>query len=37
VILKHLEEILDELGTSKKAKDLETLAFHLLTMPTIEF
>lgn len=36
VILKHLEEILDELGTSKKAKDLETLAFHLLTMPSLE-
>ena len=36
VILAHLEEILDELGTSKKARDLETLAFHLLTMPSIE-
>jgi len=36
VILEHLEEILDELGGSKKARDLETLAFHLLTMPSIE-
>ncbi|HNW95616.1 MAG TPA: hypothetical protein PKL60_05450 [Anaerolineaceae bacterium] len=36
VILEHLEEILDKLGDSKKARDLETLAFHLLTMPLIE-
>jgi hypothetical protein len=36
VILAHLEEILDELGSSKKARDLETLAFHLVTMPIIE-
>ena len=36
VILEHLEEILDELGSSKKARDLETLAFHLLTMPIHE-
>lgn len=36
VILEHLEEILDKLGDSKKARDLETLAFHLLTMPSIE-
>jgi hypothetical protein len=31
----HMDEILAELGTSKKAKDLETLAFHILTLPEI--
>lgn len=31
----HIEEILAELGTSKKARDLETLAFHILTLPEI--
>jgi len=31
----HMDEILRELGTSKKAKDLETLAFHILTLPEI--
>lgn len=36
VIKAHIDEILDDLGTSKKARDLETLAFHLLTMPVIE-
>jgi len=36
VIRSHIEEIINELGDSKKARDLETLAFHLLTLPTIE-
>lgn len=36
VIKSHIDEILEDLGTSKKARDLETLAFHLLTMPVIE-
>ena len=35
VIKAHIDEILAELGTSKKAKDLETLAFHILTLPEI--
>lgn len=35
IIRSHFEEIVDQLGTSKKAKDLETLAFHLITMPEI--
>lgn len=36
VIKAHIDEILEDLGNSKKARDLETLAFHLLTMPVIE-
>ena len=35
IIRGHFEEILEELGTSTKARDMETLAFHLLTMPEI--
>jgi DNA-binding NarL/FixJ family response regulator len=35
IIRRHFEEILDQLGSSKKARDLETLAYHLLTMPEI--
>lgn len=35
IIRHHFEEILTELNTSKKARDLETLAFHLITMPDI--
>lgn len=35
VIRHHFEEILDQLDTSKKARDLETLAYHLITMPDI--
>lgn len=35
VIQSHFEEIMAQLGTSRKAKDLETLAYHLLTMPDI--
>lgn len=31
----HIDEILSELGNSKKARDLETLAFHILTLPEI--
>lgn len=36
VIKAHIKDILEDLGTSKKARDVETLAFHLLTMPSIE-
>lgn len=36
VIKIHIDRILEDLGTSKKARDLETLAFHLLTMPIID-
>lgn len=36
VIREHINDIIAELGTSKKAKDLETLAFHILTLPDIE-
>ena len=36
VIKSHIDRILEDLGTSKKARDLETLAFHLLTMPVID-
>ncbi len=36
IIQNHVEEIITQLGDSKKARDLETLAFHLLTMPYIE-
>lgn len=35
-ITKKLDKIIKDLGTGKKARDLETLAFHLLTMPVIE-
>jgi len=35
IIRNHFEEILAEIGTSKKARDLETLAYHLITMPEI--
>lgn len=33
IIRKRFEEIMAEIGTSKKARDLETLAYHLITMP----
>ena len=36
VINDHYKEIITQLKTSTKARDLETLAFHLLTMPIIE-
>jgi hypothetical protein len=35
IIRTHFQQIMSQLGTSKKAKDLETLAYHLLTMPEI--
>jgi hypothetical protein len=35
MIRSHMNEILAELGTSRKARDLETLAFHILTLPEI--
>ena len=35
-ITKKLARIIEDLGDGKKARDLETLAFHLLTMPVIE-
>lgn len=35
IIKSKFLEIVEQLGTSKKAKDMETLAFHLLTMPEI--
>lgn len=36
LINAHLKEILEMMGSSPKARDMETLAFHLLTMPEIE-
>lgn len=36
IILRHVDEIMDSLGSNKKARDMETLAFHLLTMPDFE-
>jgi hypothetical protein len=35
IIRSHFKEIMEQLGTSKKARDLETLAYHLITMPEI--
>ena len=35
IIKNKFQEILEELGPSKKAKDMETLAYHMLTMPNI--
>lgn len=35
IIKNKFKEIIDQLGTSKKARDMETLAYHLLTMPEI--
>jgi DNA-binding NarL/FixJ family response regulator len=35
IIQTHFEEIMAQLGTSKKARDLETLAYHVLTMPEV--
>ena len=35
IIKNKFKEIVEQLGSSKKAKDMETLAFHLLTMPEI--
>ena len=35
IIKNKFQEILSQMGTSKKARDMETLAYHLLTMPEI--
>jgi len=35
IIRSHFQEIIEQLGSSKKARDLETLAYHLITMPEI--
>ncbi|MCJ7694389.1 MAG: hypothetical protein MUO40_03100 [Anaerolineaceae bacterium] len=35
VLLDRFQKIVDKLSPNKKAKDLETLAFHFLTMPEI--
>jgi DNA-binding NarL/FixJ family response regulator len=35
IIKRKFKEIMDQLGDSKKARDMESLAFHLLTMPEI--
>jgi DNA-binding NarL/FixJ family response regulator len=35
IIRKKFDDIIEQLGTSKKARDMETLAYHLLTMPEI--
>jgi len=35
IIKAKFDEIVEQLGSSKKARDMETLAFHLLTMPEI--
>ena len=35
IIRSHFEDVINQLGTSKKARDLESLAYHLLTMPDI--
>jgi DNA-binding NarL/FixJ family response regulator len=35
IIKDKFLEIMEQLGSSKKARDMETLAFHLMTMPEI--
>jgi DNA-binding NarL/FixJ family response regulator len=35
IIRRKFDDIIEHLGTSKKARDMETLAYHLLTMPEI--
>lgn len=35
IIQDHFKEIMEELGDSTKARDMETLAYHLITMPDI--
>ena len=35
IIRRHFSEIIEHLGSSTKAKDMETLSYHLLTMPEI--
>ncbi len=36
IIREHFEDILEQLGESTKARDMETLAYHLLTLPEIK-
>jgi DNA-binding NarL/FixJ family response regulator len=36
IIRVHFEEILEQLGDSTKARDMETLAYHLLTLPEVQ-
>jgi hypothetical protein len=36
LVLAHLEDIVSQLHGSPKARDIETLAFHIFTMPEIE-
>mgnify|MGYP001255140488 CR=1 FL=1 len=36
IIRGHFEDILESLGDSPKARDMETLAYHLLTLPEIK-
>lgn len=35
IIREKFDDIIEQLGASKKARDMETLAYHLLTMPQI--
>jgi DNA-binding NarL/FixJ family response regulator len=35
IIRNHFTEIIEQLGSSTKARDMETLSYHLLTMPEI--
>jgi DNA-binding NarL/FixJ family response regulator len=36
LLLSHLRDIISQLNGSPKARDIETLAFHIFTMPEIE-
>jgi len=36
LVLNHLRDIVSQLNGSPKARDIETLAFHIFTMPEIE-
>ncbi len=35
IIREHFDEIIGQIGQSTKARDMETLAYHLITMPEI--
>jgi len=35
IIRGHFEDILEQLGSSTKARDMETLAYHLMTLPEV--
>lgn len=37
IILGRIKEIIKEIGSSKKARDMESLAFHIITMPDVSF